>query len=119
LKSRTIQRLDVPTVMLIGLPEPHVVVCADVVATTGFRVLRVAHAAAAAERIPVIMPKLVVVSSALPARDHEALADRCVAVGAELLTLGAQADDEATRELVRSAISALQHRGGFGDLWDD
>lgn len=119
MKSRTIQRLDVPTVMLVGLPEGHVAICADVVASTGFRVLRVAHAAAASERIPVVMPKLVVTSAALPPRDAETLQDRCVAVGAEVVLLPPQADGEAARALLHTAVEKLRTRGGFGELWDD
>jgi len=57
----------------------------EAMADSGLRVLKVGHAAAASERIPVIMPQLVILGGPIHAAELEMLTDRCVAVGAELV----------------------------------
>jgi hypothetical protein len=73
--------------ILAGIAEPLAEACARALLAGGLRVLRVAHVAAAAERIPVVMPQVVVVSSTLLPGEAETLADRCVAVGAQVITV--------------------------------
>ena len=80
--------------MLVGLPETLAFICTSALIEGGLRVLRVGHAAAACERIPVFMPQLVVVPSGIGKADADLLADGCVAVGAEVLSVG-PADDVA------------------------
>lgn len=94
-RGPTIQRVATPTAILVGLAEPLASACADALAEGGLRVLRVGHAAAACERLPVVMPQLVVVSAALNAADAEMLADRCVAVGADVVALAVDAEVDA------------------------
>lgn len=111
-KRETIQRVATPTAILVAMVEPVAGACADVLAEGGLRVLRVGHVAAACERIPVVMPQLVVVSTTLRAEEAEMLADRCVAVGAEVVqvapdaqagpTLRATLKDAANMALIRS-----------------
>ncbi|CAN5831971.1 hypothetical protein BH11MYX4_BH11MYX4_25350 [soil metagenome] len=86
-KRETIQRVRTPTALLVGLGEPLATTCSDALNAGGLRVLRVGHVAAACERLPVVMPQLVVVSSTMSAPDVEVLADRCVAVGAQVVTV--------------------------------
>lgn len=107
-KGETIQRVATPTAMLVGLPEPLGGRAAAVLGGTGLRLLRVGHAAAASERIPVAMPQLVVVTTTLAPAEHELLVDRCVAVGAELLAFAADAELHAlSTALLRAASAAV------------
>jgi hypothetical protein len=116
-KGQTIQRVATPTAILVGLPEPLATICTDALADGGLRVLRVGHVAAACERIPVVMPQLVVVQSTLRQEDTDMLADRCVAVGAEVIeiTPDARADGALKTMLKDAANMALirsLRRGG-------
>jgi hypothetical protein len=100
-KRDTIQRVATPTAILVGVLEPLAAVCIDALQAGGLRVLKVGHVAAACERIPVVMPQLVVVSTTLRAEDVDMLADRCVAVGAEILQV---APDSAADGSVRTSL---------------
>jgi hypothetical protein len=100
-KRDTIQRVATPTAILVGVVEPLATVCSDTLAAGGLRVLRVGHVAAACERIPVVMPQLVVVSTTLRPEDIDMLTDRCVAVGAEIVKV---APDTAADGTVRAAL---------------
>lgn len=116
-KRETMQRVATPTAILVGVGEPVATVCADALADGGLRVLRVGHLAAACERIPVVMPQLVVVSTALRQEDTDMLTDRCVAVGAEIIKIApdAPADRALTAMLKDAANMALirsLRRGG-------
>jgi hypothetical protein len=81
--------------MLVGVAEPLAGFCSAALVAGGLRVLRVGHVAAAGERIPVIMPQVVVISTTLAKEDREMLADRCVAVGAEMFDVTPDADADA------------------------
>ena len=94
-RGPTIQRIPTPTAILVAVAEPLASACTDALAAGGLRVLRVGHAAAACERLAVVMPQLVVVSAGLNPSDAEMLADRCVAVGADLIALAVDADVDA------------------------
>ena len=96
-KRETIQRVATPTAILVGVAEPLATVCADTLAAGGLKVLRVGHVAAACERLPVVMPQLVVASATLNAAAAEELADRCVAVGADVFTVAADAAADAEK----------------------
>ena len=102
--------------MLVSVAEPLATACSDALADGGLRVLRVGHIAAACERIPVVMPQLVVVPSTVGMEEAEMLADRCVAVGAEVLRIdpAGSPDAELTRTLKDAANMALIRflRGG-------
>jgi hypothetical protein len=63
----------------------------------------VKHVAPALERMPVVMPHLVIVPTTLRKEEDEGLADRCVAIGAEVLRLAADVDSQALAALVASA----------------
>ena len=62
-----------------------------------------AHVAAAAERLPVTMPQLVIVSALMNPAELEIVTDRCVAVGAEILPLDPATPANVTAALVRTA----------------
>ena len=101
-----------PTALLVGVAEPLATTCTDALGDGGLRVLKVGHVAAACERIPVTMPQLVVVASSIRQDELDMLADRCVAVGAEVLkvptdaapgaALTAMLKDAANMALIRS-----------------
>lgn len=110
-KGATIQRIATPTAILVGLPEDLAAECIETLSDGGLKVLKVGHVAAACERIPVVMPQLVVTTTALNAQDAETLNDRCVAVGAEIIkitpgqdlrALAVQLKDAANMALIRA-----------------
>jgi hypothetical protein len=98
----TLQRIATPTAILVVLPDALATLCIDILGDAGIRVLRVGSVAAAAERLPVTMPQLVIVSSLMNAAELEIVADRCVAVGAEILKLDPATSPRATEALVRT-----------------
>jgi hypothetical protein len=81
--------------MLVGLADTLAARCTERLVNGGLRVVRVGHVAAASERIPVVMPLLVVVSSGLYPEEEERLGDGCVAVGAAILRLEPDAAPDA------------------------
>ena len=81
------QRIPTPTAILVGLPEELAETCTEALDEAGVRILRVSHVAAAAERIPVTMPQLIVVTTLMAPAELETLIDRSVAVGAEVLKI--------------------------------
>jgi hypothetical protein len=102
-KRQTIQRVAAPTAMLVGLAEDVANLCDESLADNGIRVLRVSHLAAASERIPVVMPQLVIVPAELGIEDSDTLNDRCVAVGADILRVDERPDRRALQETLRLA----------------
>lgn len=115
-KGATIQRIATPTAILVGLPEDLAAECTETLSDGGLKVLRVGHVPAACERIPVVMPQLVVTTAALSPHDADTLNDRCVAVGAEIVRIAADQDRRALVVLLKDAanmalIRALR-RGG-------
>jgi hypothetical protein len=86
-KHETIQRVATPTAMLVALSDTLAETCTEALGDGGMRVLRVGHVAAASERIPVVMPQLVVVATTMREEELTQLEDRCVAVGADLTRL--------------------------------
>lgn len=99
----TLQRIPTPTAVLVVLPDDLVRTCVECLSDAGVKVLRVNSVAAAAERIPVTMPQLVIVSALMNPADLEIVTDRCVAVGAEILTLEPETPPNVTATLVRTA----------------
>lgn len=105
MEPTVIRQVDM-TAMLVG-PNGAV---ADRVAS-GFehahvRVLRVGHAAAACERLAVAMPQVVIVLGTLRQDERDALADRATAVGALLMYVDPELDQETLEELVSHAATA-------------
>jgi hypothetical protein len=105
MKRETLQRVAPPTAILVGLPEALAMICTDALGEGGLRVLKVGHVAAAAERIPVVMPQLVLVSTDLREDEVETLTDRCVAVGADVLRLSPTESSTSIAETLRDAAN--------------
>lgn len=103
--QETIQRVANPTAILIGIGDDLAATCVEALSEGGLRVLRVSHVAAASERIPVVMPQLVVIPVSTRAEDVETLTDRCVAVGAEILRIGPQDDPTRLRKTLADAAN--------------
>ncbi len=115
-KRETIQRVATPTAILVAIPDDLAATCSETLADGGLKVLKAGHVAAACERIPVVMPQLVVVTTALRPEELETLNDRCVAVGAEVIQLAQDSDRRALTVMLKDAanvalIRALR-RGG-------
>lgn len=89
--------------MLVGLAEDVASFCNENLADAGIRVLRVSHLAAASERIPVVMPQIVVVPAYLGVEESDMLTDRCVAVGAEIIKVDEGPDQKTLKETLRVA----------------
>jgi hypothetical protein len=114
-KRETMQRVATPTGILVGLPEELATICTDALGDGGLRVLRAGHVMAASERIPVVMPQLVVVSTTLRQDELDMLNDRCVAVGAQVIRLAPDVDQRALVTMLKNAandalIKALRGR---------
>lgn len=108
MKRETIQRIATPTAILVGLPDQLAGLCTDVLGDGGLRVLRVGHVAAASERIPVVMPQIVVVWTTIGQQEFDILNDRCVAVGADVFRVGPGTDlDELVTELKNACNMAF------------
>lgn len=111
MSQATLQRIDTATAMLVALPDDVFGVCIGVLDDAGFRVIRVKHVAAASERLPVVMPHLVVAQTSLAPIELETLSDRCLAIGAELLALSPEVDKRVLGPLLASAAErALARR---------
>ncbi len=116
-RGETIQRVATPSALLVALPEQLAARCTAVLGSTGLRVLRMGHVAAACERIPVVMPQLVVVSSGagtLAEPDLEMITDRCVAVGAQLMQIEDGVPTATLASELRQAASAALLRAMQG-----
>lgn len=115
-KGATIQRIATPTAILVGLPEDLAADCIETLSDGGLKVLKVGHVAAACERIPVVMPQLVVTTTALNAQDMDTLTDRCVAVGAEMIKVAPDQDRRALavqlKDAANMALIRALRRGG-------
>lgn len=103
--SKTLQRMDLPTAMLLGLSEDHEKACLIVLAEAAMRVIRVGHPAAAAERMPVMMPLVVVICDGLRREDEDVVVDRGVAVGATIVKLDRTLDSDSVERLIRKAVA--------------
>lgn len=92
--------------MLVGLPRAFADECSVVLSMLGIRVLVVGHAAAASERIPVVMPKIVIAPQSVKPEDREVLSERAIAVGAQLLLLDDNGKTSDIGPIVRDAAEA-------------
>lgn len=103
-------RMDMATAMLVALDDHVAGAAITVLDDAGFRVIRVKHVAPALERIPVVMPQLVIAPANLHPEEEEPLTDRCVAIGAEVLRVAPDIDPAALDTLVTRAAHAASTR---------
>lgn len=109
-KGPTVQRVPATSAVLVGLETVLLDRCRDVLQSAGIKVLAVGHVAAACERIPIVMPQLVIARSVLPEVEAERLNDSCVAVGADLMRLGLDVDLDALTPRLKSAAGIAKIR---------
>lgn len=114
--------------MLVGGSAEIVDRIAAAFEASSVRVVRVAHAAAACERLAIAMPQVVVVLGVLRAEERDAIQDRATAVGALVMHIDPELDPETLTELVdRTVRVAVQRnlardagpRGETADTVDD
>jgi hypothetical protein len=96
--------------MLVGLSESVASRCAYALGT--LRIIRVAHVAAACERMPVTLPRIVVVGEGLSDADANTLRERTIACGAELVVVNATLDDITLGAMLTDAAQAASKRRG-------
>jgi hypothetical protein len=98
--------------MLVALEPKLETVCLSTLLDSGLRLLRVRQLAPAYERIPVMVPKLVLAMSRLPDQQAQALIDRAVAVGAKMLWIDDDEDPQRLKERLTAAAMSV-----VGDLY--
>ena len=76
-----------PSAITVGITDDLLALCHEFLPPAGLKVYRVAHAHAACERMAVLLPRLVIVPTAMRAVDLDLIEDRAKAVGAVLLHL--------------------------------
>ncbi len=103
MQNSTLPRHRETTAILVELPESVADFCGTVLSMLGIRVLVVGHVAAANERIPVVMPRLVIAPQTVKPEDREALSERAIAVGAELLFVAEGITDGELGPMIREA----------------
>lgn len=97
-----------PTVMLIGAPPALAAQCDTELPLPA---LRVAHVAAATQRIPVTRPLIVIAFGALPPGDDEMLRDACAGTGSMLLEAAKDASFRELKTRVIEALVVIERRG--------
>ena len=90
--NATVPRGGSLSALLIGLEGDLATACTLVLKAAGLRVERDAHLQAACQRIPVMQPYLVVLPKAMRDKAHEAIEDRAIAVGAEVVWIDPDTD---------------------------
>jgi hypothetical protein len=108
--ERTIVRMVTTTAMLVGPSGGASDKVAADFENARVHVVRVAHAAAACERLAVAMPQVIVVLGSLRPDERDALADRATAVGALLMYIDPELDHETLDDLVARAAQAAVER---------
>jgi hypothetical protein len=106
-RTETLRRNASPAALLVGLEDELGDKCAALLAAMGIKSLRAGHVAAACERLPVVMPQLVLVPAVLLPQDEELLADRAVAVGAEVVRMDAEVVSTLEASLRAAGTRAL------------
>lgn len=85
--NSTVKRQRFISAMLVKLPPAIQQEAQTLLAGLGYRVVAVGHVPAAAERLPVLMPVLVVACSTILKIERDGLEDGAVAVGARVVWL--------------------------------
>jgi hypothetical protein len=98
------------TVALVIGPEGDLAAhCRASLEQVMIRVVRVGHVAAAAERLPIVMPQAVLVLVPLAKEERNNLVDRAAAVGALIFDIdGALPQAELNAALDRAALEAVE-----------
>lgn len=101
--NATVPRGGSLAALLVGLDGDLATACTLVLKAAGLRVERDSNVAAACQRIPVMQPYLVVLPSTLKDGSGEAIDDRAIAVGAEVVWIDPRADRETLMSTLTQA----------------
>jgi hypothetical protein len=101
-----------PNALVIGLADDLMALCHEYLPPSGLKVYRVAHAHAAAERIAVLLPRLVVVSAVMSADELDMVLDRAKAVAAVVLLLDPEEAYEVLGKRLSLTLDELRVRYG-------
>lgn len=94
--------------LLVGLEGDLATVCMLVLKAAGLRVVQDAQLSSACQLIPVMQPYLVVLPETLREKGHEAIDDRAIAVGAEVVRVDPATDRTTlTDTLTHAAEKAI------------
>jgi hypothetical protein len=109
--SSTIIRQITMTAMLVGPDGAAAENVTMRLERARLRVDHVTYASAACERLAVSMPQVVIVLGTLGPDEREALSDRATAVGALVMYVDPELDEETLQELVaRAARAAIERK---------
>ena len=89
--------------LLVGIDGDLATICTLVLKAAGLRVVCDAQLSAACQRIPVMQPYLVVLPSTLRETGSEAIDDRAIAVGAEVVWIDPTSDRSTLTTALTSA----------------
>ena len=103
----TLQRLDAPAIMLVALDAKSEALCVATLLDSGIRILKSRHASAACERMPVVMPKIVIASLTIPDAQATLLMDQVIAVGAKVIWVEPGIDPQVMRDRLVTEAAAL------------
>jgi hypothetical protein len=109
-ESTVYRHLDT-CVLFVGGTEEVATRSAEVFEAVQIRVVRVGHLAAALERVPVLMPQMILVLEPLHGTERDDLNDRAKAVGALVLDVDPGLDAETRGEILERAAQAAFERG--------
>lgn len=94
--------------LLVGIDGDLATVCTLVLRAAGLRVVKDAQLSSACQLIPVMQPYLVVLPETLREKGREAIDDRAIAVGAEVVWLDLTTDRSTlTTTLTTAAEKAI------------
>lgn len=109
-ESTVYRHLDTVT-LLVGADSELVQKAKELLEQVMIRVTRAAHIAAAAERLPVVMPQAVVLFGGVTAEEREHLIDRATAIGALVFYVDDKLPVGDLEPLVEGIAKAAVERG--------
>lgn len=101
--NATVPRGGSLSALLVGIDGDLATACTLVLKAAGLRVERDPQLAGACQRIPVMQPYLVVLPETLREKGREAIDDRAIAVGAEVVWIDPASDRSSLMTLLTKA----------------
>jgi hypothetical protein len=96
-----------PSVLLVAIPDGLAAACRR--AAEPARTLRVAHAPAALQRMVTVLPLVIIIGTAIPAADGEAIRHHAEAIGARVMHESDLEEGEALDVQLRAAVRIAYH----------
>jgi hypothetical protein len=109
-ESTVYRHLDT-VALIVGVESELAAKCKDAFERVMIRVVRVGHAAAACERLPVVMPQVLLLLDPVEANDRENLVDRATAVGALMFDVNSTLRGSALDAFLDNAAKSAIERG--------